>query len=274
MRNLSIYLLILAIPACQNSGVSLNDDVRFIVLGPSLVEIMYAAGLADRIVGIDRFSSVPSSMMDIPTVGGYIDPSLERIVSLEPTSLHVVGESAILQELAAELDIPYYSYRFDNLDQIYATLDSLDSRYGGQALEYRERIRIKLDSLARPAGNSEPLTAMIVIYHEQGSSSMTVAGRSTFFADLLRSMGSDISAPETGAWPMVSAEGVLHLQPDRIICLYPGREDSLDIIRCETAFWTSLGFDETRVYCLFESYIMIPGGRLVEIAERLNSCLR
>ncbi len=78
--------------SCSDINNSSLEDNRFVVLGPSLVELMYASGLGARIAGVDRYSDWPEETWDLPQVGGYIDPSLEQIVSLDPTSIHVSGE--------------------------------------------------------------------------------------------------------------------------------------------------------------------------------------
>ncbi len=271
----SVFFTVSAIFACCCSSVndkSLEDN-RFVVLGPSLVELMYASDLGERIVGVDRYSDWPEETGDLPQVGGYTDPSLEQIASLNPTSIHISGESPVLRELAATLGIPYYSYRFDTLEDVFSSLDSLDARYGAEAADFRGELQAKLDSLALAMESVAPLSAMIVIYHERGASSMTIAGRSTFFADLLSSVNCEISAPGTGSWPMISAEGVIDLSPDHIICLYPGRTDTVEITASEEDYWAGLGFESGRVHALFEPYIMIPGGRIDMIAERICSCM-
>ncbi|MFO8183359.1 MAG: helical backbone metal receptor [Candidatus Aegiribacteria sp.] len=250
-----------------------GTDNRFIVLGPSLVELMFESGLGDRIVGVDRYSTWPPGTEDIPGVGGYVDPSVERIVALEPTSIHVSGRSSTIREIAGSLGVPCYSYDFDSLEGVFSALDSLDARYGAGAARFRERLEARLDSLEAIMEPVAPLSVMIVVYHEKGSSSMTVAGRETFFADILERVGCEISSPGAGSWPMVSTEGVLSLSPDHIILLFPGRTDSAAVRRWEEPFWESLGFQADRIHCLFQPYMMIPGGRLGETAERICSCL-
>jgi iron complex transport system substrate-binding protein len=268
-----VILTLLLFSGCSSVGSIDSSDNRFIVLGPSLVELMFVSGLGDRIVGIDRFSEWPPETAEIPRVGGYTDPSIERIASLDPTSIHISGSSPLLAELAETLGIPFYSYDFDTLEDIFASLDSLDSRYGAEAADFSFLLQDKLDSLAAVLEDAAPVSAMIVIYHERGSSSLTVAGRHTFFADILTGVNCSISAPGTGKWPLISTEGVIDLAPDRIICLYPGETAAEQIIAFEEEYWASLGFDSGRIHCLFDSYIMIPGGRIDMIAERICSCL-
>lgn len=274
MRYRIITVLFLLSCACSGPGDSTDpSDDRFVVLGPSLVELMFSSGLGDRIVGVDRYSKWPPETAEIPRVGGYIDPSYESIASLEPTSIHSSGRSTRIMGIASSLGIPFYSYCFDSLEGVYLALDSLHARYGAGAREFRHRLERVLDSLAVEMEDTAPLGVMIVIYHEPGASSMTVAGRDSFFGDILERVGCFIEAPDSGSWPMVSAEGAVSLDPDHVICLFPGREDSASIVGSELRFWSGLGIDEDRVHCLFEPYMMIPGGRLDRIAMRICSCL-
>lgn len=270
-----LLLLLVVLLSCSSGerGMPQDGDDRFVVLGPSLVELMFTCGLGDRIVGVDRFSRWPPQVEEIPEVGGYLDPSVERIASLSPTSIHISGESPVIREFARDLGIPCYSYNFDSLGGVFDALDSLDVRYGAMAMEFRTELDGILDSLRSSLSPVAPLDVMVVVYHEMGASSMTVAGESTFFSDILRRVGCSISAPGTGSWPMISAEGVVSLDPDHIICLFPGRTDTLELLGSESAFWEGLGFDDGQVHCLFQPYMMIPGGRLGLIAEGICSCL-
>jgi len=269
-----LLLSVLLSAACSDPAGRPESDDRFIVLGPSLVELMHVCGFTDRIVGTDRYAAWPPTL-DAADIGGYLDPSLEGITALNPTSIHIVGQSPDLVELAASLGVPVHSYRFDTLDDIFSSLDSLSARYGGDAGAFRNELEARLDSIARSiedrgAGGA---SVMIVVYHEQGASSMTIAGGGTFFDGILRSMDCSLSAPAAGSWPMISAEGVLELSPDVVICLNPGAADSLAVRQAEKDYWGSLGFARDRVFCLFQSYLLIPGGRLAQTAERISECL-
>jgi iron complex transport system substrate-binding protein len=270
---LSAVLILAACSAGPGAGATVDD--RLVVLGPSLVEMMCAAGLEERIVGVDRFSSWPLSVRSIPDVGGYSDPSLEMITGLSPTSIHIVGHQAALCDLAVLLGIPIHSYRFDTLDDVMASADTIQRLYGGDALPLGARIAAALDSIALSRAGLEPMSALIVVYHEPGSSSMTVAGRGTFFADLLDRIGCSIAAPEgAGPWPEISVEGVLELSPDRILCMYPDATDTLRTSEAESAFWSELSYAPPRMRCLYDPFLLIPGARIAETAGRIDQCLR
>ena len=57
---------------------------RIISLAPSTTEIVFALGLGDRLVGVTRYCDYPPAATNIAKVGGYVDPSYEAMVALEP----------------------------------------------------------------------------------------------------------------------------------------------------------------------------------------------
>lgn len=279
MRYYAILPLLFFILACESPEQSYrdiddnkDDDIRFVVLGPSLVELMHVSGLGDRIVGVDRYSVWPVWIDTLPSVGGYLDPSFEQIAALDPTSLHIVGTSSSLYDLAAELGIPCYSYSFDNLVDIYSVLDSLSMRYGGEAKNFRIELETTFDSLRVLSGESQ-VSVMTVLDHNSGASGMTVAGHGVFLAEIIEEIGGRVAAPAVGSWPTVSLEGVLQLAPDVIISIYSCADDTASVKSSELQFWTEAGFGADQVNVLFGSTYFIPGGRMRETAGRLSECI-
>ena len=64
-------------------AVAIPDHVhRIVCLAPSLTDIVYALG-ANQLVGITDFTDYPpQAAHEKPSVGGIVNPSLERIVAL------------------------------------------------------------------------------------------------------------------------------------------------------------------------------------------------
>jgi len=270
-----ILLIFLCVFGCTKREQSITelDDVRFVVLGPSLVELMHVSGLSGRIVGVDRYSEWPLWVDTLQSVGGYLDPSFEQIAALEPTSLHIVGSSSFLRDFAGELGIPCYTYSFEDLTDIYSVLDSLSARYGGEASIFREQVESTLDSL-RVLSPEPRVSVLVILDHRSGASGMTVAGRGVFLTEIIEEIGGTVAAPELGTWPTVSLEGVLALDPDVIISIYSNVRDTMSVRDSETEFWNEAGFVSGQISVLFGSSYLIPGGRIRATAERLSECMR
>ena len=68
-------------------GVSVtlsHRPVRLISLAPSLTEALFACDLGERVVGVTNFCNYPPEARQKPRIGGYVDSSEEKIVSLNP----------------------------------------------------------------------------------------------------------------------------------------------------------------------------------------------
>ncbi len=79
----------------QAAGISIVDDAdrtvslarpaeRIITLAPHAVELLFAAGAGDRIIGTVAYSDFPEQAKTIPQVGSYTAVDVERILALQP----------------------------------------------------------------------------------------------------------------------------------------------------------------------------------------------
>ncbi|MBD3369694.1 ABC transporter substrate-binding protein [Candidatus Fermentibacteria bacterium] len=271
-RAVAFTALALVVLSCSgDNGPSSDRDDRLVVFGPSLVDMFCRLGGHHRIVGMDRYSSWRVDAPRPTDVGGYLDPNLEAVAALSPTSIHTVGHNRTLQDLCEELGVPYYHYSFDRLDDVIASAESLCSRYGLAADTFKIELYRTLDSL-RESG--EGVRAMLVVDHLPGTSTVTLAGRKTFLGDLVEAVGSELAAPESGAYPRLSIEGVLDLEPERILYLAPSVSDTAAFRRSVKQQWSSVGFPSAHVRCLFQDYLLVPGARLGATAREIVRCLR
>lgn len=256
-----------------------REDDRLVVLGPSLVEMMYELGLGHLVVGVDRYSKWPPEVNELVDVGGYLDPSMEVIHGLEPTSIHSVGFNPDLQAFAVEAGLPggYRSYSFDTLEDILASAESLRSFYpeAAGAESFRAVLEATLDSLGRAIAGAgmDGTSVLLVIWHERDSGSLTVAGRGTFLHGLVEGIGLELSAPGACGYPMLSLESVLALSPDWILYLSPDVSDPEGVLDRERRFWSGCGFDTSRVCLLSDDYLLVPGPRIVLTAGRVADCV-
>lgn len=66
---------------------------RIISLAPSNTEILFALGIADRLVAVTDYCDYPPEAKEKPSIGGFSTPNIERVVSFSPdlvlaTSIH------------------------------------------------------------------------------------------------------------------------------------------------------------------------------------------
>src|SRR5262245_10295029 len=61
-----------------------QDAQRIIGLAPNVTEMLFFLGLGPRVVGRSNFCDYPPQAAKLPSVGGFVDTSLEEIIALKP----------------------------------------------------------------------------------------------------------------------------------------------------------------------------------------------
>ena len=79
------------------------EPMRIVLMAPGHTEILFALGLADRVVGVTEYCNYPPEAAELPKIGGFADIDLEQVVGLEPdlvfgTTLHEGQIAPALQE--------------------------------------------------------------------------------------------------------------------------------------------------------------------------------
>ena len=219
---------------------------RIVSLAPSLTETLFALGLGDRVVGVTQYCDYPPEADAIKRIGGFVDPSFEEILALKPDltvlltshrdaqrALALLGIRVLVTPEATLADIAGAIRLIGDAcgvpDEADAMLKDLASR--------GERVRDATVGLARPR-----VLACIGRDMESGQlSGMYVAGRHGFYNEIIESAGGvNAYRDEAVAYPQISAEGVIQLNPDVIIDLVsmvkPGGRTTDAIV----AQWASL----------------------------------
>ena len=91
-----------AITVRDDAGATLTlarPAQRVISLAPDQTELLFAAGGAQHVVGVIRFSDYPEAATRLPVVGDVQGLDLERILSLKPDLIVVWGGGNATQQL-------------------------------------------------------------------------------------------------------------------------------------------------------------------------------
>jgi ABC-type Fe3+-hydroxamate transport system substrate-binding protein len=232
-----------------------------VVFGPSITELVFEGGAGDEIRGADRFSNWPPEARSLPRVGGYLDPSAEAVAAISPAMIISVGHSASIEQIASASGASYHPLSFDRLEDVRASCDSLEHLVGARLEPFLSRLDSTTDSI-RTSWAGPPPSAAVAVWHQPGDGSVTLAGRDTWLGDLCLESGIEIMAPGA-AYPVVSVEGVLAIDPDYLILLNPGDPGDPEASEAsELVFWQAYGLGPDRVRCAFGDHLTIPGSRL------------
>jgi iron complex transport system substrate-binding protein len=125
--------------------------------------------------------------------------------------------------------------------------------------------------VARVADLPQP-RVLVVVGREPGSgevSSVWAAGPSTFYNDVIELAGGhNVCRRRIPAYPELSREGLIHLDPDVIVDLVPELDRRAVSATAARADWNGLGelraVQAGRVHVLDHEFVEIPGPRIAD----------
>lgn len=249
------------------------EPQRIISLAPSCTEILFALGLGSRVVGVDKFSNYPPEVAGIEKVGGFSDPSVEKIASLKPdlllgTSMH----KKFLPQFEA-LGAPVLLLEPRNVDGVLADIRLVGRATGRpeaaeklaqQISERIERVRSKVQTV--------PVDQRPWVYYEVYSEPIMTVGPGTLIHQLIELAGGrNIAYDAQTDYPEFSSEVIIQRNPDVII--FPSFHGSAALtpekLRARPGWARIRAVREGRVYPIDADIISRPGPRIADAVEEL-----
>ena len=220
----SVAKEIVLIDALGRKIVLQKPASRVVSLAPSITEDICALGLCNSVVGVDSFSKsvkgLPSNVVD---VGGYWQPSVEKILSAKPDLVLACSGVPAQEAMAKQLEsigIKVFFLRCDkarNLDDVYWDLEAIATLLGhpGKAQKLVEMLKARVEELEKRLSNTtKPGVALVVYLQKNG---VWVAGGGTFQDNLISLAGGRNVFHEAYGWRMVGFEDLLAKNPDYVI---------------------------------------------------------
>lgn len=210
-----------------------GEGLRIVSLAPSVTEILASVGGTDMIIGTDGYSNYPSSIAEaradgrIRSVGGYIDPNYERILSMSPDLVFCdgsVGEHVSMADRLRKSGIDcVVLYGGTDIPTLYDNIWIAASALGmsENANSVISSIRTTVSDVAGIAG-SAGRRAFVSL---SADPSPWTSGSGTFMSDILASVGGkNVFDSQSSSWFMVSKEQIYMKQPDVILIIYENKD--------------------------------------------------
>lgn len=254
---------------------------RILSLAPSITETLYALGCGDRVVGVTNYCDYPPEVKQKTRVGGYHDPSLERMVGLRADLVAMLDGSTGLYAACRKLGMRPLVVSHKSIDGILDSLTRLgeacDARQRASAIlaeldRRMDRVRRKTEGLQRPV-------VLVVVDRLHGLGrlqDLTIAGCDGHLDAMIRMAGGENGYRHGRTrFPVVSAEGLLSMDPDVIVDLVPPhlQQNPGWSEAQERADWAALAdlraVRADRIHIVTEEYAMRPSPRFILMVERL-----
>ena len=232
MKN-SFYLTLLIISMFIISCAKKNDENakkgenkkynRIVVLDPATVEMIYMLGAEDKIVGVanlERSKVWPEEKVaKLESVGTFIKPSLERIITLKPD---LVITSALtddnLNNGLKSNNIEAKRVQANSIEEIFTNFMEVANMLGkeNEANKIIAEKKVKLEEIKKIAtGNKKGLFVM-------SASPLMVFGNDNLPNDIMKLLNiKNIAENQKGRNPIVTPEFIIKENPDIIITLLP-----------------------------------------------------
>ncbi len=250
---------------------------RIIALTPSLVEILFALGLGDRVVGVGDYVFWPPEAVSKPRIGGLFNPNLERIVSLKPDLAVLLPSERDLAGRLNPLGVEVLVVPDETLAEVEGSFLTLADRCDVPAAGKRLAARWRSELAPRPLPGP-PLKVMISVGRSAGRlGEVTAAGRGTFYHELLTRLGAvNVFADAPTRYPQVGLEEIVARQPDLILELRPDPltpEKKAAVVRDWQALPQIPAVRDGRVVVIAGDYTMLPGPRLPRLYGEMREAL-
>ena len=251
-----------------------EKPVKIVSLAPNNTEMLFALGLAERVVAVSDFSDYPPEAKEKPSIGVYPAPNMEQLIDLSPDLIlaaEIQTEDIILQ--LEERGFTVFVLAPETLEEVLESITLLGEITGVEeeafrlVADMRSRIKAvtdKTDSLPQ----SQRPRVFYIVWHDP----LMTAGSGTFQNELIGKAGGINVARDLIGWATISLEVVIQANPEVMIASFSyvtGEDLSFQVIKEESRLGSTDARQNGRVYGIDESVISRPGPRIVEALELL-----
>ncbi len=250
---------------------------RIVSLAPSNTEVLYACGLGDKVVGVTTFCNYPEEVAEKEKVGGFSDPSVEKIVELNAdlvlaTTIH----EKYLEEME-NLGLTVLVLNPGTVEDVMAEIKLVGEITGNveEAEQCVSEMKAKIDKVQTALEDLPDEDRVRVFYLLWDDPIMTIGPNALLHEIITLAGGVSVSSDADTDYPTYSLEVLVEKDPEAIIFTVMGSGGGIDAENLKTqAGWSGISaIKNDRVYGIDDDLMSRPGPRiadgLVEVAKAL-----
>jgi iron complex transport system substrate-binding protein len=191
---------------------------RIVSLAPGITETLYALGLNDQIAGVTTFCDWPPEALKKTRIGGFSNPSLEKIVSLKPDLIIATADGnskdTVLQ--IERLGLPVYVINpsgvtgFLNSIVNIGKITDREKEAGRLSAGLQKRLR---HITQRIRNKNKPR-----VFFQLGVEPVFTVGQGTLIHEMIELAGGiNVAGKNIARYPVYAAEGIIAAAPEIII---------------------------------------------------------
>ncbi len=253
---------------------------RIISTAPGFTEILFAVGAGEQVVAVTNFCTYPpEGVQGLPTIGAYLNPDVERMLSLRPDLVVVLPAMEGLRQRMEAAGIPTLTAANESHEELLASVIAIGEAAGreAEAAQLHAEMVAELDGIRAAVEGKEPVPTLVVIGRGSGDlAGIFAVGAGTFLDELLRAAGGrNVMEEARGLYPQVPLEEVIHLAPAVIVevAVPPSNLQAHEVVEAWSHLTAIPAVRGGRVHVLTEDYMLIPGPRSIQTARLLQPLL-
>jgi len=238
---------------------------RIVSLAPSCTEILFAIDAGDKVVAVTRYDNYPYNFTawiaegNMTSIGGFEDPNLEVIASLNPDL--ILASGGVQEETVETLRNLGYKVLVLDPTNVTGVLQNIElvGRATNKAAEATALVNDITNRIDAVVNKVADVTSKPKVYYEvfYDPTSLWAAGSKAWQNELIEKAGGiNVFADQPLDYFQSSVEAVVVRNPDVIVLPAGGMGE-------ETPFWGSI--DEVKARPAWDSISAVQNDRLYQI---------
>jgi iron complex transport system substrate-binding protein len=247
---------------------------RIISLAPSNTEILFALGLADRVVAVTDYCNYPPEAKEKPSIGGFSTPNIEKIVALSPDLVLAasIQQKQVIPSLV-QRGITVFALAPKTLDEVLEaiTLVGKITGKGGEAsglvAEMKNRIKAVTDKTDSLSQEQRP-RVFYITWHDP----LMTAGAGTLHDELIQKAGGTNVARDLTGYAGITLEAVIEASPEVMVAgvgMGTGADAPFQFAMTEPRLRNTDARLHNQVYAIDVDLVGRAGPRIVDALEQL-----
>lgn len=222
---LLLLLICLFFAGCNNKTATQPEtkpeNLRIVSLAPSVTNMIIGLGAEDSLVGVTKFCQNPEKKWT--EIGGYMDFNREVFVSLKPNMVFLAPYHTEAIEICEEMNIEYHTLNLSSYKDIRKNIVIIGENTGKleKAGELVDNFNKELFKIKPSKKHPRVLIVLDRNYGTKDLGKIYVVGDGGIFAEPLSIIGAFNAYEGLTETPVLTAEGVVSLNPDIIIDVVP-----------------------------------------------------
>lgn len=219
------------VQSADGSSVEVKDASKIIPLTSDVAEIVFALGLADRVVGVDLSAMGLPEAREKPQIGYQRALAAEGILSLKPTVLlgtEEAGPPPVIEQLkGAGIPVVMVPSGAGGVDEVPAKIELIGKALGvpDKGAELAAKTKSEIDA-ARAKASAAEKPRVAFLYLRGQSKTYQIGGTGTRADAMIAAAGAEDAGTSAGVqgYKPITAEAMVKAAPDHILVMKMGLE--------------------------------------------------